>query len=66
MKRLEGKSVLITGAGSGIGKATALAMAGEGARIAVTDLDPHAAEATVAEAGTCAFARVLNVAVERD
>ena len=35
---LDGKSALITGAGGGIGRATALAFAREGARIAVADL----------------------------
>ncbi len=33
MPRLEGKSAVVTGASSGIGAATALALAGEGARV---------------------------------
>jgi NAD(P)-dependent dehydrogenase (short-subunit alcohol dehydrogenase family) len=45
---LEGKSVLITGGGGGIGRATALAFAREGARVAVADLMTEAAEQTVA------------------
>ena len=44
--RLEGKSCLITGAGSGIGQATARLFAREGARVFVADLDREAAEAT--------------------
>lgn len=39
MKRLEGKTCIVTGGGSGIGKATCLRLASEGARVAVTDLN---------------------------
>jgi NAD(P)-dependent dehydrogenase (short-subunit alcohol dehydrogenase family) len=45
---LEGKSVLITGGGGGIGRATALAFAREGARVAVADIRLEAARETVA------------------
>src|SRR5882724_12903961 len=45
---LDGKSALITGAGGGIGRATALAFAREGARLAVADLMEEAARETVA------------------
>ncbi len=45
---IEGKSALITGAGSGIGRATALAFAREGARVIVADLAGDAAQDTVA------------------
>jgi NAD(P)-dependent dehydrogenase (short-subunit alcohol dehydrogenase family) len=45
--RLANKVCLITGAGSGIGRATALAFAAEGASVAVADVDTVAAEATV-------------------
>jgi NAD(P)-dependent dehydrogenase (short-subunit alcohol dehydrogenase family) len=41
-----GKSVLVTGAGSGIGRATALAFAAAGARLTVTDIDDAGGEAT--------------------
>ena len=42
-----GKVVLITGAGAGIGRATALAFAREGARVTVSDVDEPGGEATV-------------------
>jgi NAD(P)-dependent dehydrogenase (short-subunit alcohol dehydrogenase family) len=45
---LDGKSALITGAGGGIGRATALAFAREGARVAVADIAADAARETVA------------------
>jgi NAD(P)-dependent dehydrogenase (short-subunit alcohol dehydrogenase family) len=45
---LDGKSALITGGGGGIGRATALAFAREGARVAVADLIAEAAGETVA------------------
>jgi 2-keto-3-deoxy-L-fuconate dehydrogenase len=38
--RLEGKIVLVTAAGQGIGKASALAMAAEGAEVWATDVNP--------------------------
>jgi NAD(P)-dependent dehydrogenase (short-subunit alcohol dehydrogenase family) len=45
---LEGKSALITGGGGGIGRATALIFAREGARLAIADAASDAAEETVA------------------
>lgn len=47
--RLAGKVCLITGAGSGIGQATARLFALEGANVVVADLDLDAAKATVRE-----------------
>lgn len=46
---LENSSVIVTGAGSGIGRATALRFAGEGARVVVADLNAEAAKAVVGE-----------------
>jgi NAD(P)-dependent dehydrogenase (short-subunit alcohol dehydrogenase family) len=49
--RLAGKTALITGAGSGIGRASALLFAGEGATVVVADVDEVGANATVEQIG---------------
>ena len=49
MGRLDGKVCVITGAGSGIGQASARRFAQEGARVVVADIDLEAATATVEE-----------------
>ena len=49
MKRLQGKAAVITGGGSGIGRATAIRFAAEGASIAVLDRNGQSARDTVAQ-----------------
>src|SRR6516165_5224 len=51
MRRLEGKVAIITGAASGIGRATARLFADEGAYVAVLDRNAAAAHETAAEVG---------------
>jgi NAD(P)-dependent dehydrogenase (short-subunit alcohol dehydrogenase family) len=65
---LTGKTVLVTGAASGIGKATALACARRGARLMICDLDPEGVEAAAAQLralGCAVTARRVDVA-DRD
>jgi len=50
MNRFEGKAALVTGAGSGIGRASALALATEGAHVFACDIDAGALAAFQAEA----------------
>ena len=64
MTRFKEKAALVSGGGSGIGRATAQRLAGEGARVLVADLDGAAAEATAAsirEAGGDAAATPCDV-----
>jgi NAD(P)-dependent dehydrogenase (short-subunit alcohol dehydrogenase family) len=51
--RFDGKSVLVTGAGSGIGRATALAFASEGARLVLTDVNESNGLETMSAARAC-------------
>src|SRR2546429_9333587 len=61
--RLKDKIALVTGAGRGIGQAIALAFAREGARVAVTDIDPTTAQATARRIGRAkALALQMDVA----
>ena len=59
--KLADKVVVITGAGAGIGQATALLFAREGARVVVADCDPKAGRETIDlidSENECAFAQV--------
>ena len=50
--RLEGRKALVTGGGSGIGRAIATLFTSEGAIVAVNDINPETAHKTVAELGS--------------
>jgi NAD(P)-dependent dehydrogenase (short-subunit alcohol dehydrogenase family) len=61
MPRLGGKIALITGAGTGIGRATALLFAREGARVVIAEIDPVSGEETAHLAGNGAIALKTDV-----
>jgi len=61
MKRLEGKSALITGSARGIGRAFAQAYIREGATVAIADIDLQRAQATAHELGPQAYAVEMDV-----
>ena len=66
---LEGKSALVTGGGSGIGRAAALAFAREGARVLVTDRNEAGAQETVSQinaAGGQAISMCVDVTSEEE
>jgi NAD(P)-dependent dehydrogenase (short-subunit alcohol dehydrogenase family) len=69
MGRLEGKRAIVTGAGSGIGRASAKLFAAEGAAVLVVDKVPPAVEETAAEikaAGGRATAVAADAGAEAD
>lgn len=64
MKRLEGKSALITGSARGIGRAFAEAYIREGATVAIADIDLERARATADELGKQAYAVKIDVTAQ--
>lgn len=65
MLTFKSRTALVTGAGRGIGKATAQALVRKGMKVAIGDLDLAAAQDTAAELGAGTIALALNV-TERD
>jgi D-sorbitol dehydrogenase (acceptor) len=63
MKRLKGKSAIITGAARGIGKAFAKAYVQEGATVAIADINFEGAQKAASEIGADVYAIRLDVAV---
>jgi meso-butanediol dehydrogenase / (S,S)-butanediol dehydrogenase / diacetyl reductase len=67
--RVEGRSILLTGGGSGIGRALCIGLAKEGAEVTIFDLNGEAAKAVAAEivaAGGKAASVAGNVTVRAD
>jgi NAD(P)-dependent dehydrogenase (short-subunit alcohol dehydrogenase family) len=65
-RRFAGKDCVVTGGGSGIGRAVAVRLAAEGGRVAVLDIDVEGARATLALCGAdhAGFAAALDVRSE--
>jgi D-sorbitol dehydrogenase (acceptor) len=61
MKRLDGRTALITGAARGIGRAFCEAYVREGARVAIGDIDVERAQASAAEIGEPCIAVEMDV-----
>ena len=65
MTRLAGKAALITGAGTGIGRAIALSMAGEGAKVALLGRRKGKLDEVIAEIrATSASAEVISIVAD--
>jgi NAD(P)-dependent dehydrogenase (short-subunit alcohol dehydrogenase family) len=64
MDLLKGKSAVVTGAASGIGKAIAMAFIEAGARVLLCDLNAKPLDAVASELGIRAVGRVTDVSDE--
>ena len=67
MRRFEGRAMIVTGAASGIGKATAERLGSEGARVACADVNVEGAEATaeaIRKAGSEAYSARCDISAE--
>lgn len=61
MKRLNNKVAIVTGAGSGIGRATAVKIAQEGGKVFLTDIDGDAVQKVADQIGHCALSAMQDV-----
>ena len=69
MNRLEGRAAIVTGGGGGIGGASARTLAGEGAAVAIFDLDADAAALVhddIVAAGGTALALTVDLSNEAE
>ena len=61
MTSLDGKAAIVTGSGSGIGRAMALGLASEGASVLIADIDEERAQAVAGEIGGNSFGIMVDV-----
>src|SRR3546814_14910043 len=66
MSDLSGKTIIVTGGGSGIGRATVELLVASGANVAVADINDEAGEAVVAASGGKAAYFRCGIAQEED
>ncbi len=64
--QIAGKTAIVTGGASGLGRATVERYAADGARVAIFDLDEDAGQALAAELGDCVMFHKVNVADEAE